>query len=401
MDKIKKGLRNMSLRKSLVVLAVFCLGIVSILSIITILTLSNIQQRILDTRPIIVTGYTSEYDVDIEKGVTVIPQEYNYGELSKEKKVYYWIATASMVIFPVLYIIIASIIVAKFYYKLKLQAPLENLKNGMHHISEQNLDFCMTYSSDDELGELCNSFEHMRTEVYKSNRKMWDMLGDRKALTASISHDLRTPITVINGYIDYLEKAINKGLLTNDVLRTTLQNMAGAAGRLQRYVDCVNDIQKIEDIEIKKECYDFKKFLSEITQEFSLMAKQHGKQLEIQDLTKSLFLQTDKDILCKVLENIFDNALRFANDKIRLTITESENCVSFAVQDDGAGFTAEELGSAVSFFYSSPTNGGNFGIGLSISKILCEKLGGILQLRNSSDYGAIVTIKIENSQKLF
>ena len=95
-----------------------------------------------------------------------------------------------------------------------------------------------------------------------------------------------------------------------------------------------------------------------------------------------------------MLENVFDNALRFSNDKIRLTIEETEHCVSFVIQDDGIGFTPEELSSAASFFYGSPTNGGNFGIGLSISKILCEKLGGVLYLRNRPEHGASVTIKI-------
>lgn len=384
----------MSLKKSLVLLAFFCLGIVSILSLLTIFRLSNIQQSILDTRPIIVTGYTSENNADTENGLTVVPKEYVHGELSDEKQIYYWMVTALMVVFPVFYIIIASVVVAKFYYKLKLQTPLEDLKNGMHYISEQNLDFQIKYRSEDELGKLCDTFEHMRNEVYKSNRKMWDMLQERKALTASISHDLRTPITVINGYLDYLEKSMEKGILTNDVLRTTLQNMAGATGRLHRYVDCVNDIQKIEDIEIKKDFYNLKIFTSEITQGFSLLAEQHKKQLEVQDLSKTLQVQTDRDILCKVLENIFDNALRFANDKIWLTIEETEHCVSFVIQDDGIGFTPEELSSAASFFYGSPTNGGNFGIGLSISKILCEKLGGVLYLRNRPEHGASVTIKI-------
>lgn len=394
MDKIKKLLQNMSLKKSLVLLAFFCLGIVSILSLLTIFRLSNIQQSILDTRPIIVTGYTSENNADTENGLTVVPKEYVHGELSDEKQIYYWMVTALMVAFPVFYIIIASVIVAKFYYKLKLQTPLEDLKNGMHYISEQNLDFQIKYRSEDELGKLCDTFEHMRNEVYKSNRKMWDMLQERKALTASISHDLRTPITVINGYLDYLEKSMEKGILTNDVLRTTLQNMAGATGRLHRYVDCVNDIQKIEDIEIKKDFYDLKIFISEITQGFSLLAEQHKKQLEVQDLSKTLQVQTDRDILCKVLENVFDNALRFSNDKIWLTIQETKHCVSFVIQDDGIGFTPEELSSAASFFYGSPTNGGNFGIGLSISKILCEKLGGVLYLRNRPEHGASVTIKI-------
>ena len=246
----------MSLKKSLVLLALICLGVVSVCSIITVLTFSNIRQKILDTRPIVVTDYTSEYQTNNE--ITVIPREYTHGELSKENKIYYWIVTIFMAVLPVLYVIAASVLVAKLYYKLKLQAPLENLKNGISHISEQDLDFQLQYTSDDELGELCDTFEFMKNEIYKSNRKTWDMLQERKTLTASISHDLRTPITVINGYLDYLEKSIERESLTSEVLQTTVKNMTGAVNRLERYVECVRDIQKMEDLESRKEFYDFK-----------------------------------------------------------------------------------------------------------------------------------------------
>ena len=95
------------------------------------------------------------------------------------------------------------------------------------------------------------------------------------------------------------------------------------------------------------------------------------------------------------MENIFDNALRFSVDKIILTIEDTKDCFSFQVQDDGTGFTTEELKFATSFFYSSPVNGGNFGIGLSICKMLCERLGGGLYLENTPNHGASVTIKIK------
>lgn len=383
----------MSLKKSLVLLALICLGVVSVFSIVTVVTFSNIRQKILDTRPIVVTDYTSEYQTNNE--ITVIPREYTHGELSKENKIYYWIVTIFMAVLPVLYVIAASVLVAKLYYKLKLQTPLENLKNGISHISEQDLDFQLQYTSDDELGELCDTFEFMKNEIYKSNRKTWDMLQERKTLTASISHDLRTPITVINGYLDYLEKSIERESLTSEVLQTTVKNMTGAVNRLERYVECVRDIQKMEDIEIRKESFDFKELITDITREFSILATEHNKRLETHDLSKTLLIETDKDMLLKVMENIFDNALRFSVDKIILTIEETKDCFSFQVQDDGIGFTTEELNSATSFFYSSPVNGGNFGIGLSISKILCEKLGGGLYLENTPNHGAIVTIKIK------
>lgn len=399
MDKIRKVFQSMSLKKSLVLLAVFSLGLVSILSVITILTFSNFQQKILDTRPIVVTDYvidtTNKGNSDIKEGFTVVPQKYAHGELTKENQIYYLLATSFMVILPISYIIVASILVAKLYYKLKLQIPLENLNNGIYHISKQDLDFQIQYTSDDELGKLCSTFENMKNELYKNNCKMWDMLQERKTLTASISHDLRTPITVINGYLDYLDKSIEKESLTSEVLQKTIKNMTEAVKRLERYVDCVKDIQKIEDIEIKNEIHNLKDFISGMDKDFGVLAKQHNKHFEIHDFTKSLLIKTDKDMLSKVLENVFDNALRFSVDKIILTIEESSDYFCITVQDDGVGFQLEELHLATSAFYSSSVNGGKFGIGLTICKILCEKLGGVLNLENNTDHGAKVEVKIK------
>ena len=399
MGKIKETFQKMSLKKSLLILAVFWLSLVGVLSIATILKCSDIRQEILDTRPIIITDYiiddTNRNNMENNNGVTAVPQKYTHGELSKENLVYYWCITILMVSLPIAYIIFASFMVAKLYYKWKLQIPLEHLKNGMYHISQQDLDFQIPYTSNDELGQLCDTFENMKNEIYISNRKMWDMLQERKALTASVSHDLRTPITVINGYLDYLEKSIERETLSNDTLQITIKNMAEAVERLKRYVECVKDIQKIEDIEIRQENCNLKELISNITREFSILATQKNREFVIQDYSKSVCISTDKAMLLKILENIFDNALRFSHEKIIFSIEEKKEYLYFSMQDDGIGFTTEELKSATSFFFSSSTNGGNFGIGLSICKILCEKLGGDMCLDNTAEHGANITIRIK------
>ena len=399
MGKIKETFQKMSLKKSLLILAVFWLSLVGVLSIATILKCSDIRQEILDTRPIIITDYiiddTNRNNMENNNGVTAVPQKYTHGELSKENQVYYWCITILMVSLPITYIIFASFMVAKLYYKWKLQIPLEHLKNGMYHISQQDLDFQIPYTSNDELGQLCDTFENMKNEIYRSNRKMWDMLQERKALTASVSHDLRTPITVINGYLNYLGKSIERETLTNETLQTTIKNMTEAVERLKRYVECVKDIQKIEDIEIRQENCNLKELISNVTREFSILATQKNRELVIQDYSKSVCISTDKAMLLKILENIFDNALRFSHEKIIFSIEEKKEYLYFSMQDDGIGFTTEELKSATSFFFSSSTNGGNFGIGLSICKILCEKLGGDMCLDNTAKHGAIITIRIK------
>lgn len=387
----------MPLKKALIALAFLCLGIVSILTIITILKFSNIRQELLDNRPIHISEYTVE-DYNADNSVTLVnPKEFSFEPLSGKNLTYYWIITIFMVALPVLYVIIGSIVITKLYYKLKIQTPLKSLNNGVEHISQQDLDFQIEYTSDDELGRLCNAFECMRNEIYMSNRKMWNMLQERKALTASVSHDLRTPITVINGYLDYLDKVSRKQIITEEALYSTIKQMKGAIQRLERYVDCVKDIQKIEDVEIKKECFNLKEYIIDMVNDFSLLSKKQGRMLEYQDQTEIENIHSDKDMLSKILENIFDNALRFSEKTILFSITEENNYICFTISDDGKGFSQEELKYATSFFYSSLTNKGNFGIGLSICKILCERLDGILLLKNTADHGASITVQVKKS----
>ena len=117
--------------------------------------------------------------------------------------------------------------------------------------------------------------------------------------------------------------------------------------------------------------------------------------MEYQNQIKTESICSDKDMLSKILENIFDNALRFSEKVIYFSITEKNNCICFTVYDDGKGFSKDELKYATTFFYSSPTNKGNFGIGLSICKILCERLDCVLSLENIADHGASITVQVK------
>lgn len=401
MGKIKTAFRNMSLKKSLVFLAAFWLGLASVLSVAAILICSDIRQKILDTRPILVTDYTMDTvhsNMEIQDGVTVVPKEYVHGELSKEYRIYYGIVTVLMAVLPVVYIILAAILLARSYYKLKLQIPIGELKKSMDHISEQDIDFQMQYDFEDEMGKLCSTFEQMKNEIHKSNREMWEMLQERKALTASVSHDLRTPITVINGYLDYLGKTLERETLTEEILQTTIQNMTDAAHRLESYVDCVKNLQKLEDIEVNAERISFQKFMEDRNREFSLLAAANGKILIMQNETEAEMIETDGILLSKILENIFDNALRFARQQILLKAWETETNYVIEIRDDGSGFSAEDLKSSTSLFYSSPANGGSFGIGLSVCDRLCKKINGQMQLKNTPNGGASVILYLEKTK---
>ena len=396
MEKIKQQFYNMSLKKSLLLILSVALFLIIILSSTTVLLTSSLRQMILDNRTIHIAVDTAIISENITGTYEISPSndEYQYSELANQDKFIYLSATVAMIALPTLYLVLGTIFIVKIYYRLKLALPIEQLNIGIANLTNNNLDFQITYNSNDELGRLCSTLEVMRNELIENNQKVWELLDQRKALTASVSHDLRTPITVLKGYLDYLLKNLPEKRVSDDVLLTTLKSMAHSSARLERYVECIQDIQKIEDIEISKTMVVGKDFLEEINNDFMIIAKNNHKDLVLEAKIVSKQLYLDKQIIFKILENLLNNAFRFANNGVKLTIMETVGYLEFVIQDDAPGFSKKDLENATTLFYSSQTNKGSFGIGLSISKILCEKHGDILKLLNNEN-GACAIVQIK------
>ncbi len=388
-----------SLKRPLALLLIITLAVAAALSAGTVFAALSIRQRLLDTRGIVIKSHDYKVkpgtDGSVLYGYVLEPEDYSYGELSGGNQIAYCMITVLMPVLPVCYVVLGVWFAVAFFYRTRLQKPIEALKDGIQHISDSDLDFQMGYRSKDELGRLCGIFEDMRQSLYENNQKMWDMLQEREAITASVSHDLRTPITVIRGYLDYLEQAEEKGALTRELLRTTLSAMRQSGQRLERYVDCIQDIQRLADMELEKEKWNTKELLLELERECSLLAGQQGKTFVLENRLTSEVLWLDKQMLFKILENIVGNALRFARKHITLKALEDAEYVTIAVEDDGTGFSAEGLRRATELFYSSGKKEGSFGIGLTVCKTLCEKQGGDLSIANRECGGAYVLVRFK------
>lgn len=396
MGKIKTYVKNISLKKSLILFAIVYIGIVLMITIVTVLPLNAWKEHILEQRLIHIYDYTIQNE-GIDYGVTLVdPQGYEFEELKGNDLYLYWMANIFIIMLPFLYIIIGSILMAKLYYKRKIKMPLLYLYEGVEHIANEDLDFSLTYQSEDELGKLCEAFESMKNELQKSYLQLWQMLAERKALTASIAHDLRTPLTVIMGYLDYLEKVGQQQKLNDNILISTVQNIKAATQRLERYATSIRNIEKIDDVKLYNRSFDLKKYLNELQHEFTLIASKHHCIFQLQDLSVSSMICTDQEMFTKILENIFDNALRYCQTMIKMTVYEDHDDFFVIIEDDGHGFSSQDLKNATSFFYSTSASHGGFGIGLSICQILCKKMGGHLLLENRNDHGAKVTVQIKN-----
>ena len=391
MGKVK----TKSLKSSMTVMFLITICIIAMLSALTIFAANKLQQELLKKQYLMISSpdfkideNTGNYVFDIDKN-TITWQPFSTGDA-----VAYYSSYVAMIGLPVLFITIGIGAAAAIYYRKKLQVPITQLQNGVEKIQEDNLDFHIEYNEDDELGQLCCSMEKMRSELWQKQKALWESLEQRKLLNASVAHDIRTPITVLKGYLDYLEKMIPQDKLTEDMLLDTVSSMQGAVNRLEQYVDCVRDVEKIENIEIEKRPENVKRLLDEMRS--NVQQLETNKEILISSNIMTMDeVRLDKSVLFRIFENLLQNALRYAKKQVRINISQKKDFLILTVEDDGNGFAGKDLEKAATVFYSSDKEGQHFGIGLSICRILCEKHGGLLSISNNKNKrGACVTAKL-------
>ncbi|HBF6471923.1 TPA: sensor histidine kinase [Clostridioides difficile] len=381
MDKIN----NMSLKKAFFVLTLSSLIIASILTTFSYILLNNLYNSIQD----------KYLKAPINTGFITIVQN-NVNQFSDYDKTLLNIINILQLVLPLIFFIGLLLLADIIFYKVKLKTPIEILNKGAMEISNNNLDFCLEYNNNDELGNLCNAFEKMRSELNKNNIKMWTMINDRKQLNAAFSHDLRNPLTVLKGYSNYLTKYIPTGKLSDEKILSTTQLMSEHINRIEYYVENMSNAQRLEDLVVSKSMSNINKFIENLDENISIIAKQEGKSFKLKSQINNVNLLFDENIILRVVENIILNAFRYARNNVSILIYLEQELLTFVIEDDGIGFSKESLKSALRPFYRDKTlneSNAHFGMGLYISKILCEKHGGSISIENNSTNSAKITAK--------
>lgn len=306
---------------------------------------------------------------------------------SRESFIYNLIGSIQLVLIP-LWCMGCLAVTGSIFYRRELKRPLDILENSARRIADNDLDFTVEIPSEDELGQLCSAFEKMRGSLLTSQRELWRTLEDRRRLNSAFAHDLRTPLTVLRGYCDFISKYYPTGKIGEEKLLSTVEMMSGSVERLQSYADTMAAVGRLEDItpepkEISSEEFTEKIRTAgkEISEKFTLSAA----------LPDSLYI--DENIVMRVFENITANAERYRREKISCDMTVEDGVLNITVCDDGGGFSAEALKKAADPFYrSDKEDNSHFGMGLYICKILCESCHGELIISNC-DGGAEVIAK--------
>lgn len=300
---------------------------------------------------------------------------------------YQIISGAQFVLIP-LWILCVVMRVGILFYRRELEEPITILLDASEKIAGSNLDFHIAYGKMNELGRLCQSFEKMRDALYQNNREMWRMLEERKKLNAAFSHDMRTPITVIKGYRDLLEKYIPSGEVSEEKTMQILEMMKGQIDRLENYTQKMSAVQKLEDIVPEPKDVNLKEFFDKCAEISKMLAK--DMQISYQTDSDTEYLSMDEELVLEVYENLVSNAARYAKDKLEISVSAFDHVLTITVEDDGQGFTEEALQQAAKPFYRDRREEKNhFGLGLYLCKIICEKCQGELVIENGRIGGKV------------
>ena len=422
MEKIKK---SYSIKHSFIIAVFVTMLLVFVASAITVSGCYYIQKKILPdsqevwlhTQTIMADGTVSEakrrFVLDEPEQIAMlVPEgakndstsqdtrytiekiESSYSTLTPKRKILYRSMSVCMFVLPFIYSVSGIGLCAWWFYRKKLQTPIQILSNATGCISEQNLDFTVTCPSDDELGELCVAFEKMRQTLYDNNRRVWKIMEERRVLQASVAHDLRNPIAIIAGYVEYIQQSLSSGKLNKEKLEHALFNLATASKRLERYTDYIRDLNTLDETDMKYTCVSLPDFLKNATDSFRVVAEQQECKLECDFNIPKCEIQLDQEIFYRVVENIFSNALRYAKSEVFFGFLLTNNMLSVCIRDDGKGFSKKILRKQDTLFYSEDTTGQHLGLGLATSRILCQKHGGSIELSNAVPNGACVEIKL-------
>ncbi len=378
MDKINKLWHNLSLRKSIILYISAFAVLAVILSMATSALCYQAEKKINESYPAAGEKYylTNENGERFGDGTYILQQKI---PLSKKDEiltsVLQFIPLAAAPVCSALCIITAALL----FYRNKLKKPLAELRTASEKISANDLAFTIEYDSKDELGQLCASFELMRTALADNFSEMWRQVEERRQLNAAFAHDLRTPLTVLKGYNEMLQAS------GHAPARETAAIMEKHISRMEAYVNSMSNLRRMEDTRPEYRPVSLQPFLSSLYESANIVCGRNGKKLFLQSDVSVSRLSLDSSFITQVCNNLISNAVRYAKTAVTLSFTSWDNSLLLSVSDDGKGFDKNSLHQAANPYFTEETDlSEHFGLGLYICKLLCEYHGGCLKINNTS-----------------
>lgn len=378
MGQINCRRHYLSLRKSLVLYVIVFVLLAVFLSILTFSICDGAAEDIRASYPPSGEKYylTNEQGEQLGEGTYIGTESV---PMSKEDEYTVTLLEKLPIVATPVYSAFCIIAAALLFYRNRLKKPLAELRAASEKIANNNLDFSIDYDSKDELGQLCTSFEIMRTTLADNFSKMWRQVEERKALNAAFAHDLRTPLTVLKGYNEILQA--NENSQTREIAAT----MGKHISRMENYVTSMSNLRRMEDTQPEYQLVDLQTLASSLYDSAKIVCTKNGKELILQNHIPNLQLPLDSAFVSQVCNNLISNAARYAWNAVTISFALHDNGLLLSVADDGKGFDKSSLQKATSPYYTEENDHSeHFGLGLYICKLLCEHHDGYLKIENTA-----------------
>ena len=316
------------------------------------------------------------------------------------------IMTKDLFVTVLVVLVFTSVSVGLWIYR-SIAAPLVKLRRATQNIKEGNLDFTLEVEGADEFSELCRDFEEMRRRLKESAEEKVVLDKENKELISNISHDLKTPITAVKGYVEGIMDGVADTPEKMDRYVRIIYNKTNEMDHL------INELTFYSKIDTNRIPYVFSKL--NVEDYFADCAEEVGLELETRGIQLYYANYVDKDVLViadgeqirRVIYNIVSNAIKYMDKEkgvIQIRVKDVGDFVQVEIEDNGKGIAAKDLPNIFDRFYrtdvSRNSSKGGSGIGLSIVRKIMEDHGGKVWATSREGIGTIMYFVLRKYQEV-
>ena len=311
-----------------------------------------------------------------------------------------------MILTATIILVFTALSVGLWIYR-SIAVPLVKLKKATKNIKEGNLDFVLEVEGNDEFSQLCQDFEEMRKRLKESTEEKILMDKENKELISNISHDLKTPITAIKGYVEGIMDGVADTPEKMDRYIKTIYNKANEMDLL------INELTFYSKIDTNRIPYNFttisaKQYFGDCAEDLFMELEAKGVQFRYRN-----YLETDSKVIVdpeqlrRVINNIVSNSIKYTDKpkvKITMDVKDVGDFIQVELGDNGKGIAAKDLPNIFDRFYrtdaSRNSSKGGSGIGLSIVKKIVEEHGGKIWATSEEGVGTTMYFVIRKYQEV-
>ena len=295
--------------------------------------------------------------------------------------------------------IVAVVIALTVAYFLShsITFPISRMQDAAQRIAKGDFSRKVKIKSKDELGELAKSLNTMAAELQQKMENLKQMDRVRTDFVANVSHELKTPLTLIKGYIETLQ---DRAIHDKEKAQRFIAIIKEHANRLENIIE---DLLSLSELELSKDClnkteFDLKKLIDEAALSFGYTLDTKRQILSIDQQGDDFRIKADRDKIEQVIVNLIDNAVKYTNEagQINILLLEQQNEITITIRDNGIGIPKEDIDRVFERFYrvdkARSRELGGTGLGLGIAKHIVLAHNGQISIESEINKGTKVLV---------